>query len=114
GIAPVLIGTAMALGDGLFHVSSAWMALSAALCIQIGTNLANDYFDFKKGADTADRKGPTRVTQAGLIKPHVVLWAAIFFFVLSALSSMYLVERGGVCILIIAVVSIISGFFYTA
>jgi 1,4-dihydroxy-2-naphthoate octaprenyltransferase len=113
-IAPVLIGTAMALGDGLFHGPSALMALSAALCIQIGTNLANDYFDFKKGADTADRKGPIRVTQAGLIKPQVVLGASIVFFVLAALSSVYLIHRAGISILIIAVVSIISGIFYTA
>jgi len=113
-IAPVAIGTAMAFGDGLFHLPSALMALSAALCIQIGTNLANDYFDFKKGADTADRKGPTRVTQAGLIKPQVVLAAAIIFFALAALSSIYLVHRAGVWILLVAVTSIISGIFYTA
>ena len=113
-IAPVAIGTAMAFGDGLFQATAALMALSAALCIQIGTNLANDYFDFKKGADTPDRKGPVRVTQAGLIKPRTVLVAAIVFFILAALSSIYLVHRGGVIILIIAVASIISGILYTA
>jgi 1,4-dihydroxy-2-naphthoate polyprenyltransferase len=113
-IAPVLIGTAMATGDGLFHGPSALMALSAALCIQIGTNLANDYFDFKKGADTADRKGPVRVTQAGLIKPHIVFWASMMFFALAALSSVYLIHRAGMCILIIAAASIISGILYTA
>ena len=113
-IAPVAIGTAMAFGDGLFHAPSALMALSAALCIQIGTNLCNDYFDFKKGADTADRKGPVRVTQAGLIKPHTVLLGSIVFFVLAAVSSIYLIHRAGMCILIIAAVSIISGIFYTA
>src|SRR6204780_387470 len=94
-IAPVVIGTAMAFGDGLFHAPAALMALLAALCIQIGTNLANDYFDFKKGADTADRRGPTRVTQAGLIKPQVVLTASMVFFVLAALSSIYLIHRAG-------------------
>ena len=113
-IAPVMIGTAMAFGDGQFNPMAALMALSAALCIQIGTNLANDYFDFKKGADTADRKGPTRVTQAGLIKPQTVWAGAIVFFALAALSSIYLIHRGGVAILIIAVASIVSGVFYTA
>jgi len=113
-IAPVFIGTAMAFGDGLFHGPSAVMALLAALCIQIGTNLANDYFDFKKGADTAERKGPVRVTQAGLIKPGVVITAAIVFFALAALSSIYLIHRAGFCILIIAIASIVSGIFYTA
>ena len=49
-IAPVVVGTAMAFGDGIFHAPSALVALLAALSIQIGTNLANDYFDFKKEA----------------------------------------------------------------
>ncbi len=113
-IAPVLIGTAMALGDGFFHGPSALMALAAALCIQIGTNLANDYFDFKKGADTKERKGPVRVTQAGLIKPPAVLAASLIFFALSALASAYLIHRAGLWILCIAVLSILSGILYTA
>ena len=114
GIAPVVIGTAMAFGDGLFHAPSALLALSASLCIQIGTNLANDYFDFKKGADTSDRKGPIRVTQAGLIKPQTVLIASIIFFILAAVSSIYLIHRAGIGILFIAIASIVSGVLYTA
>jgi len=88
--------------------------LIAALCIQIATNFANDYFDFKKGADTADRKGPLRVTQAGLIAPGKVLAAAIIFFFLAGLASVYLIHRAGFCILIITVTAICSGIFYTA
>jgi 1,4-dihydroxy-2-naphthoate octaprenyltransferase len=60
-IAPVAYRYSHGLWRRAFSWPSALMALSAALCIQIGTNLANDYFDFKKGADTADRKGPIRV-----------------------------------------------------
>lgn len=113
-IAPVAIGSAMAFGDGGFHLLSALCALCAALFVQIGTNLANDYFDFKKGADTKERQGPTRVTQAGLIKPQVVLAAAILFFVLTALVSIYLINRAGPTIAIIAATSIASGILYTA
>ena len=113
-IAPVMIGTAMAFGDGLFSPLAAFMALVAALCIQIGTNLANDYFDFKKGADTVDRKGPTRVTQAGLIKPQAVFIASLVFFALAALASVYLIHRAGIVIFFVAAASIISGIFYTA
>ena len=113
-VAPVLIGTAMAFGDGVFNGPAAFMAMMASLCIQIGTNLANDYFDFKNGADTAERKGPTRVTQAGLIKPKTVLIAAMVFFALSFLASVYLIHRAGFGILIIAIISILSGIFYTA
>src|SRR5690242_8678861 len=84
--APVLIGTAMAFGDGVAHWPSALAALIGALAIQIGTNLANDYFDFQKGADTKERVGPVRVTQAGLIPPSVVLAAAVASFAVSALA----------------------------
>ena len=113
GIAPVFIGSAMAYGDGGFHALSAIACLIAALLIQIGTNLANDYFDFKKGADV-NRVGPTRVTQAGLIKPSTVLTATIIVFALAALISLYLIHRGGMAIAIVAVASIVSGVFYTA
>ncbi|MBI4308915.1 MAG: 1,4-dihydroxy-2-naphthoate octaprenyltransferase, partial [Candidatus Omnitrophica bacterium] len=113
-IAPVAIGTAMAFGDGVAHWPSAFAALFAALMIQIATNLINDYCDFKKGADTKDRLGPVRVTQAGLIKPKIVLFAAVAAFLLSALACAYLIGRAGWVILFIGIASILSGIFYTA
>ncbi len=113
-LAPVLIGTAMAYGDGAFHLPSAFACAFGALMIQIATNLVNDYCDFKKGADTKDRKGPVRVTQAGLIKPKIVLIAACIAFALAIAASVYLYSRGKTPILIIAVASVISGIFYTA
>ena len=57
-VAPVVLGAAAAHAEGLFSWVPVLAALVGALFIQIGTNLANDYFDFKKGADTADRLGP--------------------------------------------------------
>jgi len=113
-IAPVMIGTAMAYGDGIHHFPSAFLCLLAALTIQIGTNLANDYFDFKKGTDTAERIGPTRVTQAGLVKPETVRLSFIIAFALSALACGGLVMRAGWPIAVIGIVSIISGILYTA
>lgn len=113
GIAPVMIGLALAFGDGSFHFLSAAACLCAALLIQIGTNLANDYFDFKKGADV-NRTGPTRVAQAGLIQPSIVLKAACLSFFIAGLISIYLILRAGPVIAVIAVISIISGFWYTA
>ena len=113
-VAPVVIGTAMAYGRGLHDWTMALTALFAALTIQIGTNLANDYFDFIKGADTPERVGPTRVTQAGLIAPSVVRNAMILVFGLSALSCLVLVMHAGWPILIIGIISILSGIFYTA
>lgn len=113
-VAPVVIGAAMAYGDGAFHFLSAFLCLVCALLIQIGTNLANDYFDFKKGADTAQRSGPTRVTQAGLLSPQAVKRGFIFVFAAALLASAYLVLRGGVPIVVIGILSIASGILYTA
>ncbi len=113
-VAPVLIGTAMAYRDGLGHWPSALVALFGAIMIQIGTNLANDYFDYKKGADQSDRLGPLRVTQAKLVKPSAIQTAFIFAFFLSALACAWLIERAGWPIAIIGILAILSGIFYTA
>lgn len=114
GIAPVLMGTIMAFGDGIGHVPAALACLFTALLLQIATNLANDYYDYKKGADTQERVGPTRVTQAGLIPPEQVRAAFIGVFALAALASAWLVMRGGWPIAVLAVLAILSGIFYTA
>ncbi len=114
GIAPVLMGTIMAFGDGIGHIPAALVCLLTALLLQIGANLANDYYDFQKGADTMDRVGPTRVTQAGLIPPQQVKAAFIGVFALAAVGSIYLVTRGGWMIGVLAVLAILSGIFYTA
>ncbi len=113
-IAPVVIGTAMAWGDGVAHFPSALAALFAALCIQVATNFANDYCDFKKGADTSNRVGPLRVTQAGLISGRLMVVATIIMFTCAVLASVYLVFRAGNAIAVIAVASVLSGIFYTA
>lgn len=112
--APVLIGTAMAHTGGGIHWSSACAALAGALLIQIGTNFANDYFDFRKGTDTADRLGPVRVTQAGLVSPDAMKRATVIVFALAVLIGLYLVWRGGVPIIIIGLLSILFGVLYTA
>lgn len=113
-VAPVLIGTAMAFGDGIHHFSTAFVCLFAALAIQIGTNLANDYYDFQKGTDTAERVGPIRATQAGLVRPVTMKAAFIFAFLLSGLACVWLVQRGGWPIAILGVLAVLSGIFYTA
>lgn len=113
-IAPVMIATALAFEDGVGHFPSALIALGVALLLQIATNLANDYGDFLKGADTPERLGPVRVTQAGLVSPEVIKWAAVFAFFAVALLACPLISRAGLPALIIAVTAIISGILYTA
>lgn len=113
-VAPVTIGTAMAFGDGVGDALSACGALLGAVLIQIGTNLSNDYFDFKKGADTSERIGPQRAIPSGILTPDQVKWGFITAFTLAALVGATLVARAGFPIVVIAVVSILAGLFYTA
>lgn len=113
-IAPVLVGSAMAWDDGSFSFAVALVTAICALLITIGTNFCNDYADFVGGVDTKDRKGPTRVTQAGLIAPRRVKVATIVIFSLATALGMVLVYRGGWGILIIGLASILAGIFYTA
>jgi 1,4-dihydroxy-2-naphthoate polyprenyltransferase len=110
---PVLVGTGLAFGEGHGRMLPALAALFGALLIQIGTNLTNDYYDFKKGADTSERLGPTRVTQAGLIAPGTVLMSALIAFGLAVVIGIYLVAVGGWPIVVIGALSVLSGFAYT-
>jgi 1,4-dihydroxy-2-naphthoate octaprenyltransferase len=110
---PVVVGTAVAWREGSFAVGPALAALLGAGLIQIGTNLANDYFDHKKGADTDERLGPTRVVQSGLLPPERVFAAMVASFVAAALVGVYLVAVGGWPIVAIGVASIASGIAYT-
>ena len=112
-VSPVIIGTAMAYGSNGFHFYSAIAALFGALMIQIGTNFANDYFDFKKGIDRKDRLGPTRVTQTGLVSLSTMKTAIVVAFSLAFLAGIYLVWRGGLPIVIIGLSSILFGLLYT-
>jgi 1,4-dihydroxy-2-naphthoate octaprenyltransferase len=110
---PVSVGTGLAFGAGVGRWLPALAALLGALLIQIGTNLTNDYYDFKKGADTAERLGPVRVTQSGLIAPGTVLAAALGCFGLAIVSGIYLVWVGGWPIVAIGLTSVLCGYAYT-
>lgn len=113
-LAPVLIGTALAFGDGFRAWLAALAAALGATLIQIGTNFANDYFDFLKGTDHAGRLGPTRVTSAGLVSPEQIRNAFLLTFALTALPGLYLIYAGGWPILVLGLLSIASGILYTA
>ncbi len=94
-MAPVIVGSAMAYVHQRFVLLPALAALAVALLLQVGVNLANDYFDYTKGVDTKDRLGPARVTQGGLIAPGRVKLAMTTVFALSLLPGFYLIIIGG-------------------
>lgn len=112
-VVPVLIGTSLAYSRGPIHWSSFTFALLGAIFIQIGTNLVNDAIDFKRGADTADRLGPVRVTQAGLLSPGTVLGGAYAAFGLAAICGVPLIMRGGWPMVAIGLTSIAAAYLYT-
>lgn len=113
-VMPVVVGSALAASDGVFQPLFAGVALVCSLLIQIGTNLANDYFDFVKGADTEARIGPVRVVQSGLIPARTVRNAMIGVFAVTFLLGLVLVFRGGVPILAIGIAAIFFAVVYTA
>jgi 1,4-dihydroxy-2-naphthoate octaprenyltransferase len=113
GVAPVLVGTALAGYLHIFHPLRFIAALLGSVFIQIGANLSNDYSDAHRGADTEDRLGPVRVTAGGLVPPRQVLIATYVTFGLAVLCGVYLIAVAGWQLLLIGVASIIAGVLYT-
>lgn len=114
-VAPVMIGASLAWADdGFCNVFILTLTFISAILIQIGTNYANDYYDFVKGTDTAERTGPTRATQAGFVTPAQMKWAFLITFFLAAVAGLVLVIHGGWPILAIGVAALICGVAYTA
>lgn len=112
-IAPVLVGTSLALGAGTFHALAFVAALLGAIFIQVGTNLSNDYSDARRGADSEDRLGPVRVTAGGLVPPKQVLVATYATFGLAVLCGVYLVAVAGPELIAVGAASILAGVLYT-
>jgi len=113
-VSPVIVGSALAASHQSFHLPSALAALLGAVFIQIGVNLANDYFDFIKGIDTGERLGPVRVTQSGLISPAKVFAAMVISFVLASGAGILLIIHAGWPVLAIGGASIIAALAYSA
>ena len=112
-VVPVGVGTAVAFSEGLFQALPAIAALAGAMFIQVGTNLANDYFDFQSGADTEQRLGPARATQRGWLAPRQVALGAATALVIAAGIGSYLVAVGGWPIALVGVASLVLAVCYT-
>ncbi len=112
-VAPVVVGTALAGRLGGLDPAAAGICLGFAVLIQIGTNLANDYYDFIKGADTAARVGPTRAVAAGWVTPAAMKRAMLAVFAAAFLLGLSLIAWGGPWLLVIGVASVGCGIAYT-
>jgi 1,4-dihydroxy-2-naphthoate octaprenyltransferase len=111
--AGVVTGTALALRDGHFRSGPALAALFVALLLQIGSNLANDVYDYERGADARERHGPMRVTQSGLLTPKQVKAGMWVVFGVSALLGLYLALIAGWIVILIGLAAILSAIAYT-
>jgi 1,4-dihydroxy-2-naphthoate octaprenyltransferase len=112
-LVPVAVGSACAAAEHAFRPLTALAALFGAVFIQIGTNFANDVEDFQRGADTAERLGPTRVVQAGLLSARQVRAGMVLAFGLATLMGTYLAATAGLWVVAVGVVSIACGVAYT-
>lgn len=106
-LSSVIVACALSWYDGVFRLGPALAAMAVALFLQIGSNLANDVFDYERGVDTEARKGPLRVTLAGLLSPGqvklgmklVFAAALILWFYLAWTSSWYMILLGLLAVL---------------
>lgn len=112
-VAPVIVGSATAYAENGFRLGPALAALVGAVMLQVGANLTNDVLDFERGADTAERLGPLRVTQAGWLSPAQVKLAAAAAFAMAAAAGIYLASTAGWPVIAIGVASVLAAIAYT-
>ncbi|MFQ6091508.1 MAG: 1,4-dihydroxy-2-naphthoate octaprenyltransferase [bacterium] len=120
-IVPVLLGAVIAwVVTGSFHWGFFLLTLVAGICLHIGTNVANDYFDHVSGNDEINVDfvrpftGGSRMIQKGLMRPKEVLIESILFFTIGCIIGLYLAWTRGPIILLLGLIGVFSGFFYTA
>jgi 1,4-dihydroxy-2-naphthoate octaprenyltransferase len=112
-VAPVLVGTSLAIVQDEFRGLPFVAALVVSLFMQIGTNLANDYSDARRGADTEDRLGPVRVTAGGLMPPRRVLTGTYIAFGIAMVAGLYLAAVAGWALILVGLASVAAGVLYT-
>ncbi len=118
-VIPVLLGTALAYQDGFFNFQMFVLALVGAVLIQAGTNLTNDYYDYKSGVDRLDdlgvqQAGPSMVIQRGLLSERTVLGSGVLCLLIGAVIGFYLVSKSGLGLLVPGLLSVAAAYFYTA
>ena len=111
-IVPVLVGSGLAYGEGVFRWDAFIWALIGALAIQVAANFANDVSDAKRGADTSDRLGPPRMVASGVISSRQ-MWAATWLAIgVAAIAGVALTIIAGWIVLLIGGSSVIAMLGY--
>ena len=113
GAVPVILGSALAASDGRFRLLPALVALICALGIQVATNFINEIYDFRKGADTVERLGPTRTVAAGIISEKMMIQVSVVLLATVFLFGLYLVYTAGWPIFLIGILSLLFAWAYT-
>lgn len=113
-VTPVVLGTVIAGYEGFWNWPLFLITLVGSVAIHGGTNLVNDYYDWKKGTDTEESLGPNRPLKEGMLTPQQVLWGGITLFALGSALGLYLVLTRGWFILWLGLFSVLAGWFYTA
>lgn len=113
-LSPVLLGTALAYSDDSFQLIPSILCLLVAICAQIASNFANDYFDYKKGADRYDRLGPERAVASGWVTPRQMLYATALMLVLSCFFGCFLLFYAGWKLIWVGLGIVLFALAYTA
>ena len=112
-IIPVVLASALAAADGVLVIDRAGVALVCAMLIQIATNFINEVYDFRRGADTAERLGPTRAVASGLIGERAMVVASAIVITVTFFIGLYLVAATGWEILLVGIASLFFAWAYT-
>jgi 1,4-dihydroxy-2-naphthoate octaprenyltransferase len=107
-VTPVVLGSVLAAYDGVWNWWLFFVTLAGAVAIHAGTNLINDYYDWKKGTDTQETLGPNRALKEGLLTPRQVFWGGVIYFALGSLLGLYLVATRGLFILYLGIFSVLA------
>ncbi|MFQ6050442.1 MAG: prenyltransferase [Candidatus Hydrothermarchaeota archaeon] len=118
-VVPVLLGGTIAFSHGIFHIQYFLLALIGAIFLHAGTNVINDYFDFLSKDDLLVEiktpfSGGSGILPAGLLKPKEVFIFSLILFLIGSIIGLYLTFVRGAFILLIGVVAVFSGIFYSA
>lgn len=110
---PVLVGTAVAFNDGYFHIGLFLAMLFACLSLQIATNLFNEYYDFKRGLDTADSVGIGGAIVRNGMNPKTVLYMALGFYALALAIGIYICANSSWWLALVGIAGMAVGYLYT-